>query len=309
MSKARPVFPGAVVFSTRRVHKRQFLLRPSPRVNQIVGYIVAVLAERYGIRLHALCVLSNHTHSVATDPNGRIVEFQRDCHAFIARHLNAISGDFESLWSREPTSRIECTDDEDILAKVVYTMANPVAARLVAHGHHWPGLRRAWPQKPKVIKRPRGFFRGAHQGGTWPETATLTFYQPPCRDDLSGDELAEVLTTAIVNREQALREAARQAGKRFLGRRTVLTQSRLAFPVSDEERKPSIIPGRSRRQERSRQRRHWLEAYERARYRRLAGDRDVLFPYGTYKLRIYHHVPCEPPPAQTLLVLADRLSA
>ena len=68
-----PVIPGATLFSTRRVHKQQFLLRPSSRVNQVILYIVAVLAQRY----------SNHGHDVETDPEGRIVEFQRDCHALI----------------------------------------------------------------------------------------------------------------------------------------------------------------------------------------------------------------------------------
>ena len=62
MSRARPVFPGTTLFTTRRCHRRQFLLRPSRKVNQVIEYIVAVLAARYGILLHCLCVLSNHMH-------------------------------------------------------------------------------------------------------------------------------------------------------------------------------------------------------------------------------------------------------
>ena len=75
------MFPGAVLFTTRRVHKRQFLLRPSKKVNQIIEYILAVLAERHGILLHAICILSNHGHDVSTDPEGKVVEFRRERHA------------------------------------------------------------------------------------------------------------------------------------------------------------------------------------------------------------------------------------
>ena len=84
MSKARPIYPGAVLFSTRRTHKRQFLLRPSDEVNNAILYIIAVLAMRHRMLLHALCVMSNHKHDVSTDELGHIVEFERECHALIA---------------------------------------------------------------------------------------------------------------------------------------------------------------------------------------------------------------------------------
>ena len=48
--------------------------------------------------------------------------------------------------------------------------------------------------------------------------------------------------------------------------------------------------------ERLRRNRLWLEAYEKAMRRFKAGERDVVFPYGTYKMRVYYGVLCEPPP-------------
>ena len=67
-------------------------------------YVLAVIAQRTGIRLHCVAALSNHWHLVVTDPEGRVCEFTRDCHAFIARAINAHHGDFESVWSNEQTS-------------------------------------------------------------------------------------------------------------------------------------------------------------------------------------------------------------
>jgi putative transposase len=300
ISQPRPVYPGATLFVTRRIHKRQLLLRPDPRLNQLLEYILAVLTERYGILMHAVCVMSNHWHSVISDPLGTIVEFERDAHALIARALNAMHGEGESLWAREPSCRLTCLEPDDVLDKIVYTLANPVEAGLVAYGKSWPGLRRSWPDRPRTIKRPEGFFRDEEAGGEWPEYATLTLHRPPGFDHLPDEELAAMLRDQLDKREAALREAAQKAGKRFLGRRAVLRQSRKAYPVSFEERfraRPKVA-GRSRwaRLERRRQDRAWLAAYQEARERLRAGEPRVCFPYGTWKLRIYYHVPCDDPP-------------
>lgn len=300
MSKARPVIPGATVFSTRRIHKRQLLLRPSPRVNQIILYIVAVLAKRHNIKLHALCAMSNHKHDVSTDPDGSIVDFQRDWHSVMGRHINAVFGDFESPWAREETSRVDCVSPGDVIAKIAYTMSNPVEAFLVQHGHHWPGVRLAWPAKSKTIARPRGFFRTAEEGGEWPDEVTLEFHRPPGFEHLDDDELAALIATACQEREDRFRAVARQENRRFLGRRAVLAQSRYAYPCSSEKRfslRPTVA-ARSKwaRIERLHQNRAWDTEYAAARRAFCAGDRNVLFPYGTFKLKRYYRVSCRPPP-------------
>ena len=295
------MYPGAVVFTTRRIHKRQLLLRPSKRLNQLVEYVVAVLLERYRIQLHALCVLSNHMHDVASDPDGRVVELRRDLHGLLARAINAMHGDFESLWAREPTCRVTCVEPEDVLDKVAYTMANPVAACLVAHGHSWPGVRLAWPRKPRIIKRPPGFFRDGEDGGSWPETATLELHRPPGYEHLSDRELAELIDRATFEREEAARREARAAGKTFLGRRGVLAQPRTAYPTSGEKRfglRPTVA-ARSHwaRIEKLLANRAWLDAYETCKARHRAGELRIVFPYGTWKLRVYYGLACEDPPA------------
>ena len=300
MSRARPVLPGAVLFNTRRVHKRQFLLRPSKELSQLLAYIIAVYAERHDILLHALCVMSNHWHNALTDPRGHIVDFERDVHACIARAVNAMHNDSEGFWAKEQSCRVECAEPEDALDKIVYTMANPVEAGLVAHGDDWPGLRRAWGMKPLTIKRPEFFFRGEGDGGSWPEEVTLQLHRPPGFDHLDDDELAAALSDLIEDREQKARDTIRKAGKNFIGRRLVQRQSRYAYACSDEPRgslKPRVS-ARSKwaRIEALQRSEAWLEAYEDAKQRFLAGDRDARFPYGTWKLRRYYRCLCDPPP-------------
>jgi hypothetical protein len=179
-------------------------------------------------------------------------------------------------------------------------MANPVAAFLVEHGHSWPGVRCAWPRKPRIIERPPGFFRTEEEGGSWPATATLELHRPPGFDHLSDEELAALIRRMIDEREESARQKARAYGTRFLGRRQVLAQPRTAYPSTSEKRfglRPTLA-ARSMwaRIEKLREDRAWLERYEDAKVRHRAGDRDVVFLYGTWKLRAYYRVVCEDPP-------------
>ena len=286
---------------TRRTHGRLLLLRPGKRSNRVVRYVVAVMAKKWNIWLHAIVVMSNHWHVCLTDPDGNIVEFQRDCHQFIARAINAHYGDFESLWSSAQTSRVECEAPEDLIGKIAYTMANPVEAGMVRYGKSWPGVRRAWPAKPLVVRRPHRFFRGAKKGGKWPKTAVLEFVRPPGYQEHSDDELAAVIGAAIEEREAKFRAQYDAEGREFLGRRAVLAQSRYDRPRSREPRfgiSPRVAcRDKWRRIERLRTNRQWQADYGAALAAWSAGDRDAMFPAGTYQMRIVHGVSCAPAPS------------
>ena len=280
---------------TRSIWQRRLLLRPSPRINQIVRYVLAVMADKWNIHLHASTVMGNHWHACVSDPDGNIVEFERDVHHFITCAVNAAHNESGAIWDRSQSSRVQCLDGEALVGRIAYVMANPVEARLVAHGKNWPGVRHAWPRKPMVIKRPRWFFRGKK----WPATATLEFKRPPGYVDLSDDELAAVVQSAIEEREENQRKKARANGESFLGRKGVLRQRRHDRPKSP--RKPGVkrtVAGGSkwRREEREQSDRDWVESYNQRFDRWRAGDRDVVFPYGTYKMRVIHHARCDPGP-------------
>ena len=297
VSHARPILKGVSLMLVRRVRGRVFLLRPCKRTNQIVGYVVAVMATRWNIGVHALTVMGNHWHVCLTDLDGNIVGFQRDCHQFIARALNAHHGEFESVWaSSEPTSRVECQEPDDLVGKIAYTMANPVEAGLVRYGKSWPGLRRAWPSKPLVFRKPKRFFRGKDQGGSWPEEAALELARPPGYDELSDDELGGLIDGAIDAREARFRRQHDAEGRSFLGRRGVLEQSRYDRPRTREPRfgiSPRVAcRNKWRRIERLRANRRWLDGYLTALARWREGDRAVVFPTGTYQMRVVHGVTC-----------------
>jgi len=295
----RPVIPGETVMITRRCTQRQFLLRPSPTVTTIVGYCLAVAAERYGVQVHAVCVLSNHLHLVITDLRGTRPEFCRWLFEFTAKCLNAHWGRWENLWASEPPSVVRLADAEAQLAKVVYTLTNPVAAGLVTEHHLWPGLisRPARLGRSEAFKRPKGFFR---EKGPLPREAALTVAPLPAFAHLPQERCAALLAEAVTAQEEVLAAERRATGKGVLGRRGVLRQSAFDTPSRREPRRalsPRVAGGNKWARIEALQRlRDFVTGYRDAWRRWRTGERGAVFPFGTYGLRLYAGVCCAQAP-------------
>jgi len=124
--------------------------------------------------------------------------------------------------------------------------------------------------------------------------------RPPGYDELSDDELDAVITSAIDEREDQFRAEYDADGRPFLGRRSVLEQSRYGCPQTREPRfgiSPKVAcRNRWRRIERLAFNKAWLVAYRAALTAWRAGDRAVVFPAGTYQMRVLHGVTCADPP-------------
>lgn len=291
----RAIFPGSTYLITRRCTQRQFWLKPSKLTNQIVRYCLGYTAERYGIELHAFCAMSNHIHVVATDVHGTLPEFMHSAFLFISKCVNASYGRWENLWASEPPSAVRLEHADDIVDKIAYALANPVAAGLVDRGRDWPGVR----SRPievggaeHVVERPPVFFS---ETGTMPLTVTLRT-QPPARlSELGGAPdraLGRHLERVVARREAKERTAVRRAGLRVLGAAAVLAQM--------PHQSPQTIASRRTLNPRVAARNKWLRiealrrvkefiAAHRAAYRAWRdGQRGVVFPAGTYAMARYH---------------------
>lgn len=280
MSLPREVVPGATYMITRSTTQREFLLRPSALTNQIFLYCLAVAAERTGVLVHAVCVLSNHYHAIVTDPLGRLPEFYGWLHEFVGKHLNATYGRWENCWSTEPTSRVRLLDAAAVLDKVAYTIVNPVEAGLVSHHTQWPGVLLYRPGCT-TIERPEGFFR---DNGPTPPRVTLELVPPPI--GVADADVVEVIERCVTAREAQHRATARRKGRRFLGRAAVLAQRHTGRPRTREPRR-NLSPRVASRNKWARiealqRSKAFVAAYRAAWHRWCAGVRDVLFPAGTY---------------------------
>jgi REP element-mobilizing transposase RayT len=296
MTAPRQILPGAIYLITRRCSERRFFLRPTPQTTEILRYLLAVVSERYGILLHAFCALSNHVHIVLTDPDARLPEFHRDLDALVARAINSCLGRWDAFWERDSYSAVRLETREAILEKMTYVLANPVAAGLVRRGAEWPGL---WSDPrhigvdPVTVARPDEFFRAR---GPMPPSAPLRLHAP------AGFEAAELrpeLLERLRLAEDASAAELAAAGRRFLGVARVLAQDPFARPASAEPRrtlKPNVAArNKWRRIEALLRLAEFRDAYRRALSAWRAGARDVLFPAGTWLMRIQHRVCCAAP--------------
>jgi putative transposase len=294
MTAPRQILPGATYLVTRRCSQRQLLLRPSKLTNQLVGYLLAVAARRYGLQVHAFCVMSNHLHLVLTDPEARLPAFLRYVDSLVGRAVNASLGRWESFWAPAGYSAVSLASPSDILDKVAYVLANPVSAGLVRRGRQWPGL---WSSPDQVggaeleFRRPDHFFRAQ---GVMPERATLALVAPP--GFASADEFQSALSTALAVREDAVAAERNATGDGFLGATRVLAQRPMARPHSNEPRrtlKPRVAcRDKWRRIEVLGRLMEFLSEYRQAWEAWRSGVSGVVFPAGTYLVRVTHGVAC-----------------
>jgi REP element-mobilizing transposase RayT len=290
MTAPRQVLPGTTYLVTRRCSQRQFLLKPSQTTTEVFRYVLAVAARRYGIEVHAYCVLSNHYHLIVTDPDAQLPAFQRFLNAFVARALNAHLGRWEDFWGPSSFSAVELVTPSDIVDKVAYTLANPVAAGLVRSARQWPG---PWSSPELVgagdlrLNRPRHFF---DPKGSLPESLTLALTTPPGFP--SAAAFREQLLAALAEKEAK----AVLAASGFTGVKRVLAQQPTARPGSMEPRRrlsPRVAArDQWKRIEALARLGSFLAAYRTALRAWHEGREGVLFPPGTYLMRVAHGVAC-----------------
>jgi len=298
MTAPRQVLPGTIYLVTRRCSERRFFLRPSALTSSIFLYVLAVAARLHRIEVHAFCVLSNHYHLLVTDPGARLPAFMQYLDSLVARAVNASLGRWEGFWSSENSySAVSHDGTDDIVRKAAYILANPVSAGLVRTAREWPGLWTAPEQlgtTTLVAPRPDVFFSPT---GDMPASAELVLTTP--RGFASATEFQSLVAVAVSAIEDERRTELGPEG--FLGPKRVMRQSPFARPTPGEPRRklnPRIAArDKWKRIEAISRLVAFLRAYRSALKQRRAGVLDVVFPAGTYQLRVEHGVMCAPAPA------------
>ncbi len=201
MTRPRQILPGSIYIITRRVTQRQFLLKPSKRVNQIFLYCLAVAAKKYGLLIHAVIAISNHYHIVCSDPSGKVARFQQWLNGMLARALNAHRGKWENFWASGTSySCVRLETPQDCFDKMVYVMLNAVSAGLVPCADQWPGFHTLPSDIGRTfkVKRPKIFF---DENGPLPEEAELSIVAPPADCGVEIEELIAMLSKQVAAEE------------------------------------------------------------------------------------------------------------
>lgn len=313
MALPRMLTPGATYLVTRRCLERRFRLRPEQAVNDLLDYLIGYAALQSGVEVIAFVSLSNHWHAVIHDPEARLAEFVERLCSLAARSLNVLHGQVGQVWEAGSYSAVKLETRGEIVEKIAYCLANPVKAGLTATPEEWPGLIThvdSLGRGMRPAKRPGFFFREDgeerrrgehdHRPRGWSKTplpgaVVWELALPPGFDD--AGELQRQVRVALDEKLARIQADRRKAGKRaVLGVETVLAQPILSTPASTEElfrlnprlayrdwtRKAQACSG-------------WLAfqfGYRTALSEYREGDHEVVFPFGTYAMRVRFGVKC-----------------
>ena len=318
MTLPRQVVAGRTLLLTRRCAERRFFLRPSPggEAQEVLLYGLALAAERHGVEVHGFCALSNHVHGVVTDVEGELPRFAQQLHGNVARAINVHLGRGEALWATGKSySAVHCVSREDVLARLVYTICNPVAAGLVDRPEDWPGVR-FLPEdvgREVLAPRPRFFFRAPGDGeggeggeggagetardrargraparGCLPDVVRLRITRPPQFGDLTDAEFARLLRERVDAQVAAIHAEREARGlTRSLGVQAILRQDPYGAPPGGTRPEGDLNPRVAARdpwkriEAKQALAAFWVE-HRRCFLAFRAGHRRVAFPAGTW---------------------------
>lgn len=283
MTLPRRILPNTTYLMTRRCMGRRFLLRPDRTINNIFRYCLALAADKYGVEIHAGCVMSNHYHLILTDVQGVLPDFAGWLNRQLAMCIKRTRKWDEVVW--EPNvafSAVELVGSTEVLDKMAYVLLNPVSAGLVRSPERWPGV------LTTLQTLREGELRARHPK-TWfknraPEAARVDFTVPGCFADAEG--YFRALDALVASRLATLLSRMNQQGRRFIGKKRVCKTPVSDRPSTRKERfgrSPTFSAlTRSRWLAMVKQLRAFRAAYRAAYEQWRDGKWDVEFPLGTW---------------------------
>jgi putative transposase len=291
------VIAGETVMATKRCIHGQLRLRPDPEAVQTYLYVLGYAQQKYDISLHDFMVLSNHDHPVYTDEEAKGPLFIQMLHSLVARALNCKWGEWDSFWSGQRYGKLRLLETEDVEARCIYALLNPVAAGLVRYAWDWTGVT-SWNMEygvPITVKKPDFFF-----SKKMPDEVKVVITRPeglhPGMSD--RDARGELRRVAKAKQGDLIAEFKRKGGT-YMGMKRVLRQPRNTIPNSSLQRRGirPHIACRSKwaRIEALQNLKGFWAAHEAARLDHHAGN-DAVFPHGTYLMRVRCNCKVRPPP-------------
>lgn len=288
MRPLRRIRRGTTYLITKKCTDDLFLIVPSAPVNSVLLYTLLLKAQKYGIRLHAFCFMSNHFHLVVTDAQGTLPAFMRDFLCNSSKALQVVLQESRRIWCSDRYSSVSLLDCDAAERTSSYSHANPTQAGRVSDPRDWPGLTTARfrPGSTLTAKRPDIYFSPRYSPAEVSarlEPVNLS-YDPESSSKASADRI-DALTAEHVKKVHA---TMRLNGTRFAGAlrsRAVPRSTRGTRKVGTA--KPLFATKNTQLMAAAiREHTTFHEDHREAQQRLRAGERDVVFPSGTYGYRV-----------------------
>jgi REP element-mobilizing transposase RayT len=294
MTQPRCIRPNTTVLITRRTQRRTHLFRPDDELSQLYLYVLAVIAKRYAIRVHAVVLMSTHEHLIVTDTRGCLPNFLRELHRLFALGVKVLRKWEGAVWDHERPSVVELRTPEAVLEKLAYVMANPVAAGLVRAAKDWRGIQ-TLPHDlgQKILRASRPAFYFDQDNPLWPQQASLQLTMPEV-GELTGLQIRDIVHNELTEQERQARANVKHRRATVVGMDRIRRASPFEQAKSWEplrSRNPQFAVGRQQKHaffEAVAALRAFRRAYRDALDRWRCGLRATCFPEGTWVMRVLH---------------------
>ena len=333
-SRRRRVLPGDIVAVERRTTRRHFLLKPceSGRVKNLLWYALAVMAKKHGVEIVAVVVMSTHIHIILIDHAARRPHFYRDFFRIFALGIKAIHGWPEEVFNKSRPTEHKLLNNDAIIESASYLIGNPPASGAVRYAREWPGAKTRptdLGQRVIVAKRPSDFFEALarpsrkkkksadkakgrrrkrssvnrrYNRKLWPDEAELRLGVPKSiLDDMTLQVFQQKVGDQVRDIEAKAHAFAKENGVKFQGAQRAMRCKHTRRANSYEEwgslnPRFSAAGNSDDAQKEIEAFRKFDRDYDAALARWQQGHRKVVFPAGTWWMRVHHGVRCHPPP-------------
>jgi putative transposase len=286
---------GALVEVTCRTLHSRLLLRPSPRLNQIILGILARAKHRYGVRVCFFVCASNHLHLLlGVDDARQLARFMGAFSSKLAREVGRLTGWRQKIFSRRYQAIVVSEEETAQIERLRYSLAHGAKEDLVDRPRDWPGvhavrallegevLEGLWfDRTQEYLARRRGEkFDPLHFA-----TREILELDPlPCWKHLPEPERRRRIAALVEDIELEAATRRKKTGARPLGSAAVLAQDPHRQP---KKTKKSLAPAfhaasKAVRRELWNAYSLFVAAYRDASEKLKAGLRDVVFPRGSF---------------------------
>ena len=294
MTAPRRILPGMTYSITRRCLDRRFYLKPTPELQRHIKYVLGQACRRYGVKLHAVCIMFNHIHLIVTDMRGVLPLFMQDVFRLISRVVKVERPDIEGpvFDNRRPCVTALLTPGS-VAQQLAYVVTNPVTANLVVKHGDYPGLvthADALRGMRERVARPKDQLLGRPKHATFEITPWRPLEVSEPSRKKRAKQRAHVLELAIrlvAEREAASARERRRTGDFAAGPRRLMARHHLDRPEG-RPRRSDVVPALAASDPRvlkqgKRTLREWRRAYRDARAA-LSAKLKAVLPAGSWWL-------------------------
>jgi len=301
MTRRRIIEPGMVWALSRRTTRRYFLLNPDQarQLEQAYWYCLGYAAQAHGVVVHAGCLMSSHSHEVVTDVRGELSLFLQTFHRHLALCVKSIRGWPGEVFDKRSTGAHELLTPEATIESLAYLIANPVEAMAVRYARDWPGARtlpREIGARVVKVRRPDHYFDPDNR--EWPEAIEVHLQMPTTLQCDYGTDLAQRrIAERVKEREHRAWQESKRTGIAFVGARRIVQQTHTKRARSAEafgSLNPTFAAAGHDEVARHavKRLRAFNTQYDKALAAWTSGQRTVLFPPGTWWMRVHHGARC-----------------